>query len=428
MAQKQNGKIAVLLTVLVAVFVAALMGLNVFTGPLVAKNGSAQELAPLYSAMPEAGGFEKIYDIADAASSALKDVPETVQSIYAETSGLGYAVRLATTKGYTGEAIELTMGVDSEGKITGVELTAYPESKDFGAEYPTTFVGQDSALADVTVVAGVTYSSVAFRDAVSDGFNALIANELVGAGQKGADQLLMELLPSVHSGLVNNVAVGQYEESEGSGNIVKVMKARNNSGFAYLMANGDTMLLAAVNASGDVRLVDVEGNDVTDEDAYSALKDEAVAHAAANQAAAPTDKEQGRMNMLLADAKISALKLDGVFNSVTSAYELTKGGETYYGFVARSYGYDNEVMGVYYVLDASGAIVGMTADELIFYAEYFSAYTLDEPAYKAGFAGLTGESWTGEQAVIAGATMTSDAVKTATNDVFAAFAALKGGE
>lgn len=428
MAQKQNGKTAVLLTALVAVFVAALMGLNVFTGPLAAKAGSAQELAPLYSAMPEAGGFEKIYDIADAASSTLKDVPETVQSIYAETSGLGYAVRLATTKGYTGEAIELTMGVDSEGKITGVELTAYPESKDFGAEYPTTFVGQDSALSDVTVVAGVTYSSVAFRDAVSDGFSALIANELVGAGQKGADQLLLELLPSVHSGLVNNVAVGQYEESEGSGNIVKVMKARNNSGFAYLMANGDTMLLAAVNASGDVRLVDVEGNDVTDEDAYSALKDEAVAHAAANQAAAPTDKEQGRMNMLLADAKISALKLDGVFNSVTSAYELTKGGETYYGFVARSYGYDNEVMGVYYVLDASGAIVGMTADELIFYAEYFSAYTLDEPAYKAGFAGLTGESWTGEQAVIAGATMTSDAVKTATNDVFAAFAILKGGE
>ena len=428
MAQKQNGKIAVLLTALVAVFVAALMGLNVFTGPLVAKNGSAQELAPLYSAMPEAGGFEKIYDIADSASSALKDVPETVQSIYAETSGLGYAVRLATTKGYTGEAIELTMGVDSEGKITGVELTAYPESKDFGAEYPTTFVGQDSALADVTVVAGVTYSSVAFRDAVSDGFNALIANELVGAGQKGADQVLMELLPSVHSGLVNNVAVGQFEESEGSGNIVKVMKARNNSGFAYLMSSGETMVLAAVNAFGDVKLVDVEGNDVTADAAYSALADEAVAHAAANQAAAPVDKEKGRMNMILADAKVSDLELKGVFNSVASAYKLTKDGETYYGFVSRSYGYDNEVMGVYYVLDASGAIVGMTADELIFHAEYFTTYTLDEPSYKAGFAGLTGESWTGEQAVIAGATMTSDSVKTATNDVFAAFAALKGGE
>ena len=178
MAQKQNGKIFGLLAALVAVFAVAMFGLNFVTGPLIAKNGNAQELAPLYSVMSEAAGFEKLYDVADAASSALVDVPETVQSIYAETSGKGYVVRLATTKGYTGNAIELTMAVDSEGKIAGMDLNAYPESKDFGAEFPQTFVGQDSALSDVVIVAGVTYSSVAFRDAVTDGFNALIANEL----------------------------------------------------------------------------------------------------------------------------------------------------------------------------------------------------------------------------------------------------------
>jgi hypothetical protein len=424
MAQKQNGKIFGLLAALVAVFAVVMFGLNFVTGPLIAKNGNAQELAPLYAVMSDASGFEKLYDVADAASSALVNVPETVQSIYAETSGKGYVVRMATTKGYTGNAIELTMAVDSEGKISGMTLDAYPESKDFGAEYPQTFVGQDSALSDIVIVAGCTYSSVAFRDAVSDGFAALIANELVGAGQKGADQILMELLGTAHSGLVNNVGVGQFEEADGTGNIVKIMKARNNSGYAYLMKNGDSMVLAVVNTTGAVKVIDVEGKDVTD--ACAALAGEAVAHAATGTPVS-TDKEKARLNALLPDAEQKVLPLDGVFNSVTAAYELTKGGETYYGLVARSYGYDNEVMGVYYVLDAQGAIVGMTVDELIFHAEYFHTYTLDEPSYKAGFAGLTAGSWTGEQALIAGATMTTDAMKTATNDIFAAYEILKGG-
>ena len=423
MAQK-NGKVYGLMTALVAVFIVAMFGLNFVTGPLIAKNGNAQELAPLYSVMPDAAGFEKLYDVADAASATLVDVPETVQTIYAETSGKGYVVRMATTKGYTGNAIELTMAVDSEGKISGMDLNAYPETKDFGAEFPQTFVGQDSALADVVIVAGCTYSSVAFRDAVTDGFNALIANNLVGAGQKGADQILMELLATSHSGLVNNVAVGQYEESDGTGNIVKIMKARNNTGYAYLMKSGDSMVLAVVNATGNVKVIDVEGKDVTA--SCADLAAEAAAHAATG-APVSADKEKARLNALLPDAELTALPLDGVFNSVSAAYKMTKGGKTYYGLVSRSYGYSNEVMGVYYVLDDQGAIVGMAVDELIFHAEYFHTYTLDEPSYKAGFAGLTADTWTGEQALIAGATMTSDAMKTATNDIFAAYEILKGG-
>ena len=75
-------------------------------------------------------------------------------------------------------------------------------------------------------------------------------------------------------------------------------------------------------------------------------------------------------------------------------------------------------MTVYIVVDNTGAIVSMTADELILFKEYFEAYTLDEPSYKAGFQGLTADTWTGEQALISGATMSSDAVATATTDIF----------
>ena len=426
MAQKQTGKIAGLIAGLVALFAVMLIGINVVTGPIIASNGASAAFAPLYAVMPDASGFDKLYDVADGTGADLKDVPGTVQSIYSETSGKGYVIRLATTKGYTGNAIELTMAVDAEGKISGIQLDAYPESKDFGAGYPGTFVGQDSALADVQIVAGCTYSSVAFKDAVSDGFAALIANDLVGAGKKSDEQVLMELLPGAHSGMVNGSGVAQYEDLGATGNyVLKAMKAKNNTGFAYLVKDGETMMLAVVNATGSVKLLDVEGKDVSAD--HAAVVSEVVTHAVANIAKNET-KDIARMKALLAaDAEITAIELPGVFNSVSSAYKLVKDGKTYYGLVSRSLGYANHAMGVYYVLDDQGAIVKMTADELIFDAEYFHGYTLDEKSYKEGFMGLTSGTFTGDQALISGATMTSNAVKTATNDVFAAFEILKGG-
>ena len=425
MANKQTGKAVAVLAALFVVFAAAMFGLNFVTGPMIEANNASQAYGPLFAVMPEADDFEPIYMADGSVVSTLVEVPETVKAVYKETSGLGYALKMSTTKGYTGNAIELTFGVGTDGKICGIQLDAYPESKDFGADYPGTFVGQDSALADVQTVTGCTYSSVAFRDAVLDGMNLLIANDMMAAGVKSDDQLLMELVPTAHSGLVNNIGAAQYEELEGDGaSILKILKARNNSGFGYIVKEGDVTLLAVVNASGSVKVYNTEGADVTAD--YAAVADAAKAHAEAN-IVTNVDKDTQRLNVLLPDATVTAIPVEGVFNSVTSAYQLEKDGVTYYGLVSRSYGYDNEIMGVYYVLDEQGAIVGMMADELIFHAEYFSTYTLDPTAYKAGFQGLTADTWTGEQAVISGATMTSDAVKTSTNDIFEAFNILKGG-
>ncbi len=82
------------------------------------------------------------------------------------------------------------------------------------------------------------------------------------------------------------------------------------------------------------------------------------------------------------------------------------------------------------VIDDNGAIVTMTADELILFKEYFTSYQLDESSYKAGFTGLTGDSFTGDEALISGATVSSDAIRVATEDAFTAFAAVNenGGE
>ena len=418
---------ALVLVLIFAVFALVLFGINIFAAPLIEANGSAQQFAPLYSVMPEAKGFELIYDANDSAASALVDVPETVQAIYSETSGLGYAIRLSTTQGYTKEPIEFTIAIDAEGKISGTELTAYPDTKDFGADYPGSFIGQDSALGDVGLVAGVTYSSSAFKNAVSDGFAALIGNGLVGAGVKSDAQILTELSVQVFTGLANRDGVAQVEEpeiAEGQFTFIqKIMKALNGSGFAFVAKDGESSYLLIANVSGTVRVYDIEGKDVT-ETANAAMVEEASSYAAANTAST-ADAEQKKLRTMVSEgAELTALSLGDAFNSVTGAYRIADGETTLYGFCARPYAYSNQPIAVYFVLDENGAIVSMASDEIILFGEYFTSYELDESQYKEGFAGLTADSFTGEQALISGATASTNAMTVATEDVFAAFQAI----
>lgn len=423
--KKEFSKSVLALVAIVLVAVLLLTGLNFITAPLIAENGSAAAFAPLYDVMPDAAGFDQLYDAADPGSSALANIPASVQSIYGETGGMGYVLRLSTSEGYTKQPIEFTLAIDAEGKISGVELTAYPETKDMGKEtYPQTYLGQDSTLANVSLVAGVTYSSTAFKNAVADGFAALIDNGLIGAGVKGDEQILTEMLADVFPGIVNPTGTPQYEEQEiVCSYITKSLKALNDSGFALIMKNGDATYMAVCNAFGSVKIVDVDGNEVSDD----AMAAEAKAYAEAN-IVSHSDGDLNKVKLLVPDASdVTAISLDGVYNSVTCAYKAEGVG---YVFVSRSYGYSNEPMVIYYVIDDNGAIVTMTADELILFKEYFTSYQLDESSYKAGFTGLTGDSFTGDEALISGATVSSDAIRVATEDAFAAFAAVNenGGE
>lgn len=420
MAKKEFSKSLAVVLVLFIVAALLLTGINTVTAPIIEANGASAQFEPLFAVMPEAENFDVLYDVNDAAASALVDVPATVQGVYSETSGLGYAVTLSTTEGYTKEPITMTMAIDAEGKISALEVTSYPETKDVGADYPLTYVGQDSALGGVTLVAGVTFSSSAIKNAVTDGFNVLINNGLVGAGQKSDDQVLLELLPQFYPGIANSSGILQYEEAEvNSGSIVKALKALNGSGFAFMLNDGSANYLGICTLVGGAKIVDMEGNEVDN----SAMLEEIKTYTAEN-AQSQAEQETAKLQRITSEtAEISALSVD-ICNSISGVYSIVDGGVQYYGFVSRSYGYNNMTMPIYFVLDENGAIVKMTCDELILYAEYFSTYTLDEPSYKEGFVGLTADSYTGEQALIAGATMSGDAVNTATNDAFAAFAAI----
>ena len=92
-----------------------------------------------------------------------------------------------------------------------------------------------------------------------------------------------------------------------------------------------------------------------------------------------------------------------------------------YAFYSRSVGYKQ--MDVYIIIDAEGAIAKLDVKSLFFDEDYFPNYPedVDPKEYKDGFVGITSDTWTGEEAMITHATNTSNAVKQATTDAFAAF-------
>ena len=431
MTRQEKTKAALVMVLVFAVFALALTGLNIALAPAIERSAAAGQLAPLYAVMPDAAGFEPLYDSADPSASALSGVSDKVRGVYAETGGAGYVLLLSTSEGYTKEPIELTMAVDNEGRIIALEVTAYPETKEIGSAYVESFAGQDSTLAAVGLVSGATYSSSAVKNAVADGFSALIDNELVGAGVKGDAQILEELMPTVFSGMANSAGIAQYEEQDisaaGYAYIQKSMKALTETAMAYIVKDGESSYLAVCNIAGGCKVVDVDGNDVTAD--VPAIVAEVTADAAKNIQSS-SDKEIKMLGNLMGEgAELSALPMDDVFSSITGIYSITTADGQFYGFASTTFGYGNMAFVTYFVLDENGAITAMNADELILIKEYFTSYQLDEPSYKAGFTGLTEDSWSGEQALISGATVSSDAVKKAVDDVFAAFDLImeKGG-
>ena len=406
------------LVLLLAVLAAGVYGVNSVTAPVVAEN----ERLAAEAAKAQFGDSELLYDRADEAASTLTVTADTVRSVYKDAAKETYLLQLETSEGYSKLPIKLMLTIDFEGRIVDLSIEENPDDKDLGEDFPLSFAGQDSTLSGVNLVAGVTFSSSAIRGAVNDGFNTLIDNGLFAAAEKDDSQLLNELIPVVYPGLVNKAGVPQGEELAGEGDVLSGIRAANGSGCAWFVG-GESNRLAVSTPIGGVKIYSTAGEDVT-EAADPALIEQIAALSAANteDLSAKDAKNFGRM--VGKETELTAVELPGLANCVTGVYTAETEEGTRYAFAARPYGYSNELMEFYYVLDENGAITALRVAELILHDDYFSDYELDESAYKEGFLGLTAGSYTGEQALITGATMSSDAADTATRDVFEAFGLL----
>ncbi len=401
----------VILLAFALVFGAAMFGLNFITGPIIERHNEGAANDRLNAVMPGGSSYEDI-------TANLSNLPASVIKVNREKNGLGYVLECTASSQYTGSTpMDIVIGVDTTGKICGIQLVSHSESLIFGADYPSTYIGKDSALADVGLYAGSTFSSTAFKTAVEEAMNTLIVNNMIAAGVKSDAQILTEMIPTLAPGMLKT------EDVAVSGNIEKALKAGNDAGFAYVIKSGDASYLALVNAFGACRVYDVAGTDVTG--AQTAVADEAKACAAANQKSY-VEALNTKISRLFEDAsELTVLETD-IFNTVVAAVSFKSGGTDYYGFYSRSYGFDQ--MDVYVIIDANGAIAKVDAKAFFFKEEYFDADdSVDISAYKNSFSGLTESTFTGDNTVITGATMTSNAMKQSTDDAFATFNAIKGG-
>lgn len=417
-----------ILLVIAAIFGGAMFALNLYTGPIIEANNAGAANDRLNAVMPGGTSYDDI-------TATLKDVPSSVKEIHKETSGLGYVIICTAESDYSKAPMEITLGVAADGKISGVEITSYSDtdSYDFRAKDPgylASYVGQDSALADVGTVAGSTFSSTAFRNAIIEAMSVLAANDMITAGVKSDDQILTEMIPTLHTGL-SSAGLFKAEETSVSGNIIAGYKALNGSGYAFIIKNGDATLLAITNASGACKVYDTTGADVTA--ANAAVCQEAIAASTKDDFSAAAEK------MILAkyaDAEnITAVELT-TFGNVVYAATFTSADATYYAFYSRPLSYGDEAMAICTVIDETGAIASQSVSQMAFGhgVEYMPGIkdlvNASGDAYKnyiSQFNGITEETLT-DNVLVTGATVSSTAVKNATAEVFAAFNSIKGGE
>ena len=423
-----------ILIVIVAVFGGAMFALNFYTGPIIEANNAGAANARLDAVMPD--GAKAYEDITATLTLPEKFVSPAndkrtaeIVAVHKETKNdFGYVVEVAWTSEDThgSEPNLVLVGISTDGKIINVNNEGYHDTDAYNIfnkdpKYTSTFIGKDSALADVGTVSGSTHSSESFRSAVSFSFEVLVSNNMITAGVKSDAQILEELIPTVTKGY------GKLAEATASGNIVKALKAENETGFAYIVAEGDASFLAIVNATGACAVYNVEGADVTADKA--AIVTEAKAHAAANQTNYTQVLTDKLGKMMEGAASITNIEVK-TFNTVASAVTFTAESTTYYAFLSRSIGWDSRVMNIYYIIDGNGAIVKTDADQYVFeehdFKEYGGFLGLPEN-YREGFVGITGDTFTGNEVIISAATMSSNAIKAATEDIFAAFDSVKGG-
>ena len=401
----KNIKPTIVLSCICMAVALILSGINMITGPIIEAQRAAAANGALIEVMPDGTGFEEI-DI-----SAL-GLPEAITNAYKETSGKGYVFRVVST-GYK-PGMVVMVGINSEGQITGTKCLETQDTFGKEPQIDNTYNGQSIADFAPNMIAGATMTSNGYRDAVN---NALQSFVLASGGKLDPAIALEAKIAELAPGFVNPAAV------DASGSFKKILKASNDTGFAYISSDGETAFLTLVNATGGAIVYDAEGNHVTD--AHADLITEAKAHAAANQKSYSDDLTT-KITRLFADAsEITPVEVS-TFGTIASAVSFKSGEAEYYGFYSRSVGFHQ--MDVYVIIDANGAIAKVDAKQFIFDEEYFSNFGgMDAGAYKAGFEGQTYDTWTGDAAVIATATMTSNAMKQSTTDAFAAFNNLKGG-
>lgn len=157
----------IVLSCICLVITALLACTNMITSPIItaAENKKAEEARA--EVLSEADSFELL---------KVDSLPEMVDEVYVANNGTGYVFML-TTKGYGGD-MKLICGIKSDGTIEACKTLSHSETSGLGSKtaedpYRSQYNGKTSdTLSEVDAISGATISSVAYKSAIEDAFEA----------------------------------------------------------------------------------------------------------------------------------------------------------------------------------------------------------------------------------------------------------------
>lgn len=181
-------KLTVTLLVTCVIVAAALGGVNAITEDKIAATNWEKTVEAMKKVAPDATGFSDSLPITDEMTAAAGSA--TLDSVYEAQAGgqsVGYAIKVVTS-GSQGK-IEMMVGVDAEGTVTGVSIVKNSETSGIGSKVMTNmptasgvgvlsqFEGKSAADGTLTVGANVdaiSGATVSTRG-VTNGVNAALA-------------------------------------------------------------------------------------------------------------------------------------------------------------------------------------------------------------------------------------------------------------
>ena len=168
------------------VIVAGLLGLvnSVTEGPIAEKN-KTKTAAAIQEVLPEMEGSPAVVELTDEMTAAASGAGATIAEAYEAQAGgsvIGYALKIVAS-GSQGN-IEMMVGVDAEGAVTGVSIVKNSETSGIGSKVMSNengvldqFIGKSAADGTLSVgknvdaISGATVSS----RGVTTGVNAALA-------------------------------------------------------------------------------------------------------------------------------------------------------------------------------------------------------------------------------------------------------------
>lgn len=394
-----------------------LSSVNMITSPLIAEAELKAADEAFYEVLPDATEFETVQLEAG--------VPGSVVEMRKDKGGSGYALKLTASSSFSQSPLSFVIGIGSDGLITEISFINYAETKGSAEEFKAIFEGKDSSAADV--LAGATYSTAAIKGAIADAYTVL-------AQYGGIEQSDEQKLAAVYDKLMPNAkdATGAYKfeavEAElGSADGIEFTAAytpSNKIGYIITANVSDVAVAVGINAFGKAYAVyDLDGNDLTDDAAYSELKSKAEALLEPIYRSDEKRNLRSLGTMISETASAESVCLENVTSTVVGAFKITDKGSESYALIAQPIGYGGTIK-LCYILGQDGDIVAfkvMSHNESEYYGD-----KIGKSEYSDRQTGNISEL--GEQdMLVTGATVTSNAMKLALNDIKAAFDTVKEG-